>query len=196
MVDIPEDIQTWTLGLITDILHEGYNESEILEFKQDLDSENERIGKTACAFSNTIGGVIVFGIDKDKSKSLQSRIIGLTDTDQLKRKIVDQIKNIEPNIPLDTIEIKNNNIKTTIEGRILIILKIKPSSLAPHQYNHIFYKRLSDGNEPMDVNETKSSFINSEKNKWDLEMLQSEGGMMLDTLQTMKVESENGNFIV
>ena len=53
MVKIPDDLDDWTLGTITDILHEGYEESEILEFKRDLNSESERIGKVACAFANS-----------------------------------------------------------------------------------------------------------------------------------------------
>ena len=72
MVKILENVEDWTLGLITDLVTEGYNESEILELKKDLDFENQRIGRTVCAFSNTLGGTIVFGVDNDKTKSQRS----------------------------------------------------------------------------------------------------------------------------
>ena len=96
MVKIPENLEEWSLGTITDILHEGYEESESLELKKDPFSENERIGKVACAFANTKGGIIIIGIDPERKKDLHERIIGLDESDQLKRTIVDQLKNVRP----------------------------------------------------------------------------------------------------
>lgn len=40
---ISDDINEWDIGTITSILHSGNYESDILEFKEDVSSNNERI---------------------------------------------------------------------------------------------------------------------------------------------------------
>jgi len=194
MKKIPENIEEWSLGVITDLIHEGYEESEQLEFKGEINSQSERIGKTCCAYANTGDGVIVFGVDDDRSKSLQIRLHGLEESNQLKRKIVDQIKNIKPPIPLKHLIFKSNNIKAGIEGRVFIVLKILRSNEGPHQYQNIFYKRISDGNEPMTFEEISNQIIESRRNDRILTMIMSEAGLIDAYLKMMKASIKKNFF--
>ena len=84
MVNIPPSVDDWTLGTITDLLNEGYDEDVQLEFKSEVNDTTEKIPKTACAFANTIGGFIVLGVDNDRTKDLNimQRICGIDDSDE------------------------------------------------------------------------------------------------------------------
>ncbi|AFS80674.1 hypothetical protein NKOR_03920 [Candidatus Nitrosopumilus koreensis AR1] len=164
MIEIPDDVEKWTRGKVIDLVDEGYDENDILEFKKEVNSDSERLSKTACAFANTNGGTIIFGIDNDREKALHvdQRVVGLEDSDQLKRNIIDKIKNIQPSIPIKNLIFRKTNIKLP-NKRVIVVLKIASSNNKPHQYKHIFYKRLSDGNEPMDVTEVKQLMLESVK---------------------------------
>src|SRR5574337_1282089 len=103
MVTLPKNIDEWTIGTITDILHSGQYETDVIEFKEDIMSENERIARTCCAFTNTNGGLMIFGISDDRSKPSLQRITGLNRSEDNITKITSQIKNITPQIELQNI---------------------------------------------------------------------------------------------
>lgn len=57
-------------------------ESESLDYKEALPHPNDATGKdrlrhACCAFANSDGGFLVFGIANDKTKSPEDRLIGL-----------------------------------------------------------------------------------------------------------------------
>jgi len=188
MIEILEDVEQWTYGKIVDLVTEGYDENDILEFKREINLDGDRLIKTACAFANTNGGTIIFGIDNNRKKSLHlnDRILGVSDSDQLKRNIIDKIKNIQPNIPIKNIIFRKTNLKIPHKKEIIVILKITSSKDKPHQYKNIFYKRLSDGNEPMNVTEVKQIILESQKNKKLLALLLQECGLFQERLKEAK----------
>lgn len=192
MVNIPGTADEWTLGTITDLLHDGYDESQTLEYKSSINPDGDRIGKTSCAFANTHGGFIIFGIDGDRKKNYHERIIGLDNSDQLKRQILDQINNIKPNLPLECIQFKKNNIHLP-NGKVVIILRILPSDTGPHQFNNIFYKRLPDGNEPFSADEIINKIIETRKNSTLFNLLLSEAGVIRNTLKSAQIALEQND---
>lgn len=185
MVKIPQYVDEWTIGMITDLLHQGYDESQILEFKESINQEGDRIAKTVCAFTNTNGGYIIFGIDSDRKKNYHERIIGVENTDQLKRQIIDKINNIQPHIPSEFLQFKKNNIPIS-NGNVVVILQVFRSSVGPHQYEHKFYKRLPDGNDPMNADEVKSIVINLQKNFTLFNLMLNEFGIIKDNYERAK----------
>jgi len=192
MIEIPDDVEQWTYGKIVDLVDEGYDENDILEFKREVNLDSKRLCQSACAFSNTIGGTILFGIDNDREKSLHlhDRIKGLNDTDQLKRQIIDKINNIHPNIPIRNLKFKKSNIQLP-NKKVIVILKIEKSKSDLHQYEKLFYKRVSDGNDPMDVEEVKQHILESHKNQTAITLLSKFGGFLLDDLESAKISAEN-----
>ena len=163
MVNIPKHVDEWTIGVITDLLHQGYDESQTLEFKKSVNQESDRIAKTVCAFANTNGGFLIFGIDADRQKNYHERIVGVQNTDQLKRQIIDKINNLQPHIPSGFLQFKKNNIHLPNDN-VIVILQVLRSIMGPHQYEYKFYKRLPDGNESMNADEIKDLVINLQKN--------------------------------
>ena len=178
MVDIPRHVDEWSIGKITDLIHEGYDENQTLEFKKSVNPEGHRIATTACTFANTMGGYLIFGIDSDRSKNYQERLVGVDNVDQTKRQIIDKINQINPHIPVQNLQFKKNNIILP-NGKVIIILQISNSFAAPHQFEHKFYKRLPDGNEPMTATEVKNVVINSQKNRRLYNLMVNELGVML-----------------
>ena len=192
MIKIPDNVDDCTIGTITDLLHEGYDENHILEFKREVNPDGDRIGRTACAFANTMGGYIILGIDPAKEKEIHERIIGLDNSDQLKSSILNQINNIKPNIPTQNLIFKKNNINLK-NGKIIIILTIEPSVSLIHQFNDIFYKRLPDGNKPMEVDEIVNKIISTRQHQLLFNLLLVEGGLIRDNLNFAKAELGKNN---
>jgi len=60
------------------------------------------------------------------------------------------------------------------------------SKKGPHQYQNIFYKRISDGNEPMQVDEIKRRIIESEKKEVLLQLFLQEGGLVKNKMEEIK----------
>lgn len=193
MAKIPENVNEWSRGILVDLLDEGYDEDLRLEFKSKIDSNTKRIPITACAFANTKGGFLVFGIDNDRKKNIEQRLVGLDDSDQLKSQINNQIRTIKPSIPIDNIEFKESNISLP-NGNVIVVLKISKTLVSPHQFQEIFYKRVANGNAPMDVEEIKNAIIESQKSSRMLYLLKEEERLVMDILNAMKIYHENDKF--
>ncbi len=179
------------MGTITDIVKEGYEESETLEIKSEINGEGDKIGKTVCALANTKGGFFVFGVDRKKTK-LEEILVGLTDLDQLKRTIVDQIQLLKPTLPLKCINFRKSNISIH-ENKVIVVLKIIPSPLIPHQFQDKFYKRISDGNTTMDIDEIINAIIESKKSKYQLNLLKLELGHISNIVKRMSSFLKEGH---
>lgn len=195
MVTIPPNVNEWSRGLLIDLLEEGYDENNFLEFKSKINTETKKIPITACAFANTTGGFLVFGIDNDKGKkkTMEDRLIGLEDSDQLKSQINNQLQNIRPNISIEDIIFRDANIRLP-DGNVIVILKVEKSRVGPHQYDHIFYKRGPNGNIPMEIDEIKEAILHSKKSENMLTMLSNEGANLIDTLKGIQILFENRKF--
>jgi predicted HTH transcriptional regulator len=86
---------------------EGYCETDTFDFKPILkpvfgdprkhDDYNERILNNVCAFANTYGGFIVFGIEDAKNKEGEDRIVGLDRLD-FAAEFGDKIKDLDPTV--------------------------------------------------------------------------------------------------
>jgi len=192
LAKIPENVNEWSRGILVDLLDEGYDENLRLEFKSKIDAKTKRIPITACAFTNTKGGFLVFGIDNNRNKKLstEQKLVGLEDSDQLKSKINNQIRNIKLGIPIENIEFKEANISLP-NGKVIVVLKISKSVTGPHQFENIFYKRVANGNSPMDIDEIKNAFIESQKSSRMLTLIKTEERYTIDVLNAMNLLIDN-----
>lgn len=106
-------------------------ESLTVEFKQRF-STHEKIAKELIAFANTKGGVILFGIDDDKS------IYGL-ESEKGEVELINETakKYCEP--PLDV-----NYFYFNIENREIVVVEVLESTIKPH--------RIQDYKTKLDIN--------------------------------------------
>jgi len=109
-------------------------ESETLEFKESLRLKEE-IGESACAFSNSNGGIILIGVsDLKEIKGVQ---IG-------KKTMIDLAENLKKNTdPPIFPEIT----KIRIDNKEVISLKIKQAVEKPVFYKNSVYKRVGETNQ-------------------------------------------------
>src|SRR5260370_37348004 len=78
---IPKSLTEWSIPIITDLLIQGYYETEFFDFKEMLShSKNEpektRLYKSCCAFANSAGGFLVFWIKAHKTLFPQAGLLG------------------------------------------------------------------------------------------------------------------------
>lgn len=99
LVLFPADLSRWTFEIIKDLVEKGYLETDEFEFKLSIKSRNPaleaRIVETACAFTNTSGGFIIFGVN-DLAADTKNRITGIDKSDDLAAQFGDKIKIISP----------------------------------------------------------------------------------------------------
>ncbi|CAN5455427.1 hypothetical protein BH18THE2_BH18THE2_20970 [soil metagenome] len=77
---IPRTLPEWNCDKVKELTDKGYLEADTFEFKFEIKSRdpkiNERIIQTSCAFANTDGGFIIFGV-ADLGNKNEDRIVGL-----------------------------------------------------------------------------------------------------------------------
>ncbi len=106
---------------IESIIKDG--ESATVEFKEEVPKDFKKYAKTVVAFSNTSGGMLIFGVVDDTLE-----IVGLSDTDiQRKRdSISDTISKVCSPIPNFDTDV------TTVDGKHLIIVNVYPGPDRPY----------------------------------------------------------------
>lgn len=122
-------------------------EGKTLEFKQELSSKShESLAHTICAFANTAGGYILFGIE-DKTKY----VIGVTNTQELEEKIVNIIDNyICPKI-IPAIEVLPYEQQSILAVRIYPNSPVRPYYLKSKGLEKGTYIRIGSSNRLADL---------------------------------------------
>lgn len=165
-IKIPKSVNEWTLYNVEELVDASYFETDSFEFKSLITNPEDhkyktKLCKTACAFANSNGGFIIFGVADRASKKLgRSRITGVAKTDDLSRLFGDQISSCEPTI---FYEPQNPPIPLLTEkDRVNFIVNIPKSNQTPHGFKDkelfSFYRRTNKGNEPMSFAELGMAF--------------------------------------
>lgn len=114
---------------LLDLIEEGENIQ--CEFKRKF-STPEKIAREMIAFANTKGGIVLFGVDDDKS------IVGVESEKETAELIIDVAKNFcEPSLDV-ILDYKE------VDGKEIVIASIPESTYKPH--------RLQDYKSEMDIN--------------------------------------------
>ena len=103
-------------------------ESEEIEFKQSID-QCRSAAKTVCAMLNAGGGFVLFGV------SDQGEIVGQEASAKILEEVVNELKNIEPGMPLDP------SIVAIGENRSVIALCVPMGGDRPYTYKGKAYMR-------------------------------------------------------
>jgi hypothetical protein len=162
---LPKSLGDWTFAFIESLVDADYFETDSLDFKEFLvnrkdPKHRERVQKSACAFANSKGGFLVFGVaDRDSGKIGRSRIVGI-DKGDLGRLFGEQVNGIQPNIKYT---FQNPPISMPSEHNKVIFIVYTPRSFeSPHTFGQdgkfLFYKRTNKGNEPMTFLEIDREF--------------------------------------
>ena len=193
---IPSKLEDWTEELVVEMLQTGIFESEHFDYKEMLPHSNDkaakdRLKKTCCAFANTDGGYLVFGVSDNRELAPQNRLLGLSKELDFPEKFGNYPKNCFPSIYW---QFKNPPI-TLSSGKLIQIVYIPASPESPHSTGHIekgwqFMKRTNKGNEPMAPDEVRLRFLSFYEKRIKLELLKAELEMLRDQAKSGYVDGE------
>ncbi len=185
-MQFPRILEKWNYDIIKELVDKNYFETEFFDFKANLQAPLKQ-EKIVCAFANTNGGFLIFGVGDIKTTD---RIIGIDRKRDLSKEFYDKIRMINPSI---NFEFKQPPIQIPHSDKIVPVCYIPRSNERPHitRENH-FYIRTSGGcNEKMNYNAIRESFYGFEQRKIKIEMLSLELAYLDIILKKMIVpESE------
>ena len=140
---------------IAKLQEEKIDESDILDYKIDFQKEDEII-KHVCAFANTRGGYLIFGIKASKDGGHPTEIRGMENNKIHKEKIENlMLSNIVPRL-----DIKIKTIEVPDTKNSVLLVQIPDSYNKPHynQKNNKFYKRYNFQSNEMTEQEIADSY--------------------------------------
>ena len=170
---MPTELNGWSYELIEKLVHEGYLETDQFDFKGELNSKDpkhaENLTKISCAFANTVGGFIVFGIADLDQASRIPRIFGITLHAGLAKEFGEKIRGASPNILFD---FRNPPIQVPASTKVLFLVHIGQSPDRPHMTaDGKFWKRTNEGNKLMSYEEIRESFLHYEERRHKIKHL-------------------------
>lgn len=165
LVEVPANVEGWTLDVVRALTRDGVGESDRHDFKKDL-PEPRNLTKIACAFANTSGGFVVFGVTQENGKWV---IDGLPPDHEFSHRAGQRI-NAEPTIPWSCSPLP------LLDGKkALYVLHVPRSDLRPHlpapADERVFWKRTNRGNEQMTRTEIEAQFLQFEERRSRLKQL-------------------------
>lgn len=184
---VPLNLGDWTLRGIEDLLAKGRYESEQFDLKEMLpDSRNEaekwRLRKTCCAFANSAGGFLIFGVKDDRALPIADRLVGVDAQMDFFEHFGAHPSNCTPSIEWDflrpSLPLPN--------GKVVHVVHIPRSWQAPHWIDDLknegkhFVKRTNKGNEVMSYEEVKMAYLQYYEKRLKLQLLRAE----LETIRT------------
>lgn len=197
---LPKTPIEWTLGCIESLVRSGYQESESCDFKRQLpesrsEDQKSSLAEDCCAFANSNGGFLVFGIEDAQKVSGKDRIVGI-DTPDFQAKFGNYPSRCEPSVDWQFRE-------TPIElgnGRVLQVVHIAQSFRGPHAVHRddrwVFKKRTNKGNENMSYDEIRRAFLHNHERLRRASLLRTElDEIMYEASQYLEIiEGKNTNF--
>lgn len=149
----PDNLHDWDFYKIKHLIDIGYNESINLDFKYNLPG-GDTLTKLCCAFANTEGGFIIFGVKENKNKF---DIVGIDHDKEISHKFGQKL-NCIPKIIFPTPKF----IAIPETKKFLVVFYIpknlgKPNIPTPKE-KRIFWKRTNQGNDYMDYHEIERMF--------------------------------------
>lgn len=180
---IPAKLEDWTYATIQSLVTRNIGESDRHDFKSGL-PDSYTLTKVCCAFANTKGGFIVFGINEANSRFI---VEGIVNDKELAHNFGQKIR-ASPTIDFDLPKI----IPIPDSHKVLVVFHIPLSSERPHislkEDERFFWKRTNRGNEYMTYEEIRMSFLNYEEQREKLKLLYLELLSNIEQLKTMKTD--------
>jgi hypothetical protein len=177
---IPRTLEEWTIESIRNLLTKKVFESDSFDFKVALpnsknnDAKNH-LKKTCCAFANSEGGFLIYGISDDKELDSEGRLEGVDSNLDFPACFGNYPKMCSPSIEWD---FKNPPL-VLVSGKLIHVVHIpkswrSPHSVGGHEEGWHFTKRTSKGNEGMNTEEIRSAFLGFYEKRLKLSLLSSE----------------------
>lgn len=113
---------------VVEFCKRGFPEGKHLDYKFLLPRNHEKFAKTIASFANSMGGLIVIGVEDDKNDKPCPPFVGIPFHAKMRGTIEDIIqKNIEPVVFVDV-----NVCINDAQDKMFVLVNIPQSNLTPH----------------------------------------------------------------
>lgn len=160
-----QDIRDWTEASIVSFVNNRVVESATLEFKacdalgKNADKGWQReFAKDVCAFANSGGGILIYGIIENRDTHEAEKLDVGFDPAELNVEALEQIIRSRIQRKIEGIIVRAIPLSSTNDGRVLYVLDIPESGRAPHMANHRFYKRYNFISDYMEEHEVRERY--------------------------------------
>src|SRR5713226_699568 len=195
---IPRTLDEWNIEIIKHLLIQHYIEPETFDYKETLPHSKDedaklRLLKACCAFANSSGGFLVFGVQDAISAKpgapVQSRLVGFPPVYEFSEHFGTYPRKCSPSVAWEP---KNPPVQLE-NGNVIHIVHILRSWNAPHCFEtqgkgsdklRCFSKRTNKGDEDMSYEEIRMAFLQYYEKRLKLQLLQAE-------LRNIKSHAEN-----
>ncbi|ANB77923.1 hypothetical protein AYM40_36910 (plasmid) [Paraburkholderia phytofirmans OLGA172] len=142
------------------LIDHGVRESRTLDYKRDWPADRDaraELAKDVCAFANSLGGDLVFGMREEGGAAAAIVPLRLANLDAELLTLTNALRDLlEPRVSGGL----HAHPVPFASGGHVVVLRVAPSPAAPHRVtrdNH-FYARTSVGKEPMDIHGIRNAF--------------------------------------
>lgn len=163
----------WNLAAIKKVIEDHEQETLQLEFKAadalgKAQGIKKEISKDVSAFSNAIGGTIVYGIAESSEEAGIAERIDAVDNREFPTEWLDQVVNstIQPKIPgivIQTIKVDEQHAE-----RVVHCITVPESTTVHQAVDRRYYKRTNGRTEPMEDYEVRLAMFRSERPAYEI----------------------------
>ena len=198
---IPGTLAEWTYETIELLLRQGQFEPETFDYKELLPSKDDKAGKLrlrkeCCAFANSGGGFLIFGIKDERSLAPEQRITGYPSTFDFPIQFGVYPQYCKPSVQWYHAAVRIPTPST----HLLHIIHIPRSWRGPHvveddQKRDLWHfpKRTNKGIEPMSYEEARMSFTGQYERRRKLGLLRRELEQVARQSQNFFIPEEQAN---
>lgn len=194
----PRTLAEWTIEAIEDVLRKGMFETEDFDFKEKLPPSSDEKGKLrlkcACAaFANAGGGFLIFGVSNDRAQPIADRLVGISASIDFPEQFGNYPRLCTPSVDWS---FKNPPVQV-MSGNVIHVVQIPRSWKAPHAVGPSdsgwrFPKRTNKGDEGMNMDEIRASFLGYYEKRLRLQLLQGElQGLRASAFDAIIPEDQN-----
>jgi hypothetical protein len=152
----------WIESDILDLVNERAEESLTLEFKACDALRNKRwreeFAKDVSAFANSAGGIIIYGLREDPQTHEAGEIDDGYDPTEIDKQTLQRIIDTRVHRRIEGIKYNTIHLATMRPGKVLFVVDVPESPLAPHMADHRFFKRLEYESKPMEEYEIRERY--------------------------------------
>jgi hypothetical protein len=195
---VPRILADWNLARLTDMLDRGIFEAESFDYKEfrigrKSEQEKQDIRKDCCAFANSQGGFLVFGVTDSKTAPTKDRLVGIDKTFDFPREFGSFPQECKPSVRWDVL----NPPIDLGNGKVIHVIHIPQSWRGPHcisadkpQEGFVYPKRTNRGNEFMNYEEVRMSFLGYYEKRLKLQLLQAELQNIISDAASMMIPDD------
>lgn len=167
-MQIPDRPEGWTHEVVQRLTEDGRSETDLFDFKADLQPALQQT-KACCAFANTRGGFLIFGVRERGPAGWQ--VEGLPPNREFTAEFGRRIR-ADPSIqypPPLLLRVPDSS------DRVVYVVHIPRSPVRPHlptsKDERVFWKRTNVGCEQMSLEEVRAEFMQYEERRERLKLL-------------------------